>query len=76
MYLLSFRFIPESSRYLLVKGRVKETEKILRKIAEVNKKEYPDVELVHFKEQTTGNIRDLFHSRQMTHKTLVSWFCW
>lgn len=70
------RFVPESSRYLLVKGKTKEAEKILRKIATVNKKEYPVVDLVCFEEQSRGDIRDLFRSWKTTHKTLVSWFSW
>ena len=70
------RFIPESTRYLIVRGRYEETERILREVAKVNKREYPDVKLVQYKEQRTGDFRDLFASKKMAHKTLVCWFSW
>ena len=70
------RFVPESTRYLIVKGKCTETACILKEIARVNKKDYPDVQLVQYKNQKTGDFRDLFGSWKMAHKTLVSWFSW
>ena len=35
--------MPESARWLINRGRHKEAEKIIRKVAKVNKKELPDV---------------------------------
>ena len=74
--LVIHRFVPESCRYLIVKKRHKEAEQTLRKIAKVNKKKYPEEELVAYKEQRTGDIRDLFGSWKMVHRTLVCWFSW
>ena len=75
-YFVIQRFVPESCRYLIVKKKNKEAERILRKIAKVNKKKYPGEELVAYKEQRTGDIRDLLGSWKMVHRTLVSWFSW
>ncbi|XP_020616372.1 organic cation transporter protein-like isoform X1 [Orbicella faveolata] len=78
--ILGWRFIPESSRYLLLKGRVTETEDVLRDIAAANKKEYPD-ELLYNpsadgKVQKMGDVRDLFRTKKMLHRTVVSWYAW
>jgi len=73
------RFVPESVRYLLLKGKIKETEKVLRHIAHVNKKDYPSDPLhdpTQDGEQKMGDIRDLFRSKKMVHRTLVSWYTW
>ena len=75
------RFIPESARYLIVKGRIGDCEKTLREIARVNKKEYPDVSLKDpteggKHEVRLGDFRDLFRSKSYTHKTLVTWVAW
>jgi hypothetical protein len=73
------RFVPESARYLILKGKVKETEGILRKIAQVNKKEYPTEPLsdpTTQGEQKLGDFRDLFRTKKMIHRTLVSWYSW
>ena len=76
----SLRFTPESSRYLLLKGKVTETEQILRRIAATNKKTYPDEPLVDpnadGKLQDLGDVRDLFRTKKMLHRTLVSWYAW
>ncbi|PFX33207.1 Solute carrier family 22 member 5 [Stylophora pistillata] len=71
-------FTPESSRYLLLKGKVTETEQILRRIATTNKKTYPDEPLVNpnaeGKVQDLGDFRDLFRTKKMLHRTLVCWY--
>ncbi|KAJ7391895.1 hypothetical protein OS493_016191 [Desmophyllum pertusum] len=75
-----YLFTPESSRYLLVKGKVTETEEILRRIASTNKKEYPEEPLLNpnadGKVQNLGDFRDLFRTKKMLHRTLVSWYAW
>ena len=69
-------FIPESARWLLKKGQQSEARTILAKVARSNKKEMPEVELKLPKEETLGDLRDLFSSRKMAHRTLVSWLIW
>ena len=77
IYLIfSYSFIPESVRWLLKKGRQSEARTILAKVARLNKKEMPEVELKVPKEETLGDLRDLFSSRKMAHRTLVSWLIW
>lgn len=78
--ILGWRFIPESSRYLLLKGKVTETEEVLRDIAAANKKDYPEEPLYNpsadGKVQSMGDVRDLFRTKKMLHRTLVSWYAW
>ena len=77
IYLIFFHsFIPESVRWLLKKGWQSEARTILAKVARLNKKEMPEVELKMPKEETLGDLRDLFSSRKMAHRTLVSWLIW
>ena len=77
-YIFNFfhSFIPESVRWLLKKGQQSEARTILAKVARLNKKEMPEVELKMPKEETLGDLRDLFSSRKMAHRTLVSWLIW
>lgn len=74
------RFTPESSRYLLLKGKVTQTEELLRGIAATNKKEYPEESLLDLhaegKVEALGDVRDLFRTKKMLHRTLVSWYAW
>ena len=74
------RFTPESTRYLLLKGKLSETEEILRNIAATNKKKYPEEPLCNpsadGKVQQLGDVRELFASKKMCHRTLVSWYAW
>ena len=41
-FVLSLRLVPESARWLVVKGRRKEAEEVLRKMAAANGKTYPE----------------------------------
>jgi len=78
--IIAWRYVPESTRYLLLKGKVAETEEILREIATTNKKEYPNEPLFNpsadGKVQNLGDVRDLFRTKKMLHRTLVSWYAW
>lgn len=70
---------PESVRWLLKKGRVSEAREILRKVARLNGKEIPDEALQlpnDEKVERLGDLRDLFISGKMAHKTLASWLMW
>lgn len=71
-----FSFSPESVRWLLVKGKVQQAEAALRKVAKCNQKPIPEEPLKGCERQRLGDLRDLFKSRSITHKTLVSWYCW
>ncbi|XP_022803502.1 solute carrier family 22 member 15-like [Stylophora pistillata] len=78
--ILAWRFVPESSRYLLLKNKLAETEEILREIAATNKKKYPEEPLdnpcADGKVQQIGDFRYLFRTKKMVHRTLVSWYAW
>ena len=80
LFIFFLRYVPESTRYLLLKGNIKETESILRNIAATNKKEYPEEPLYNpsaeGKVQQLGDVRDLFRTKKMCHRTLISWYAW
>ena len=69
-------FTPESVRWYLVNGRTEAAEEVLQQVAKFNKKPIPQESLQNYEKQRLGDLRDLFKSRSMTHRTLVSWFCW
>ena len=68
----------ESPRWLVLKGKLKEAEEVLNRIAEVNGKEMPEDKLQHEPEKQVrmGDLRDLFSSKKMAHKSLLSWYLW
>ena len=75
------RVVPESVRWLLTHEKTEEAEKVLKKVAKVNKKEMPDEGLGLPEDQRCGQRReagfmDLFGTRSMTKKTLISWISW
>ena len=71
---------PESLRWLLVKGKMEEAEKLYRKIARVNGKELPEerleIETKTGNETRLGDIRDLFRTRYLRATTVVTCFSW
>jgi hypothetical protein len=83
-YTAYIRITPESLRWLLVKGKIDEAKKTLQTAARVNKKVISDNDMILFGDwndedetkERLGDIRDLFASRAMAHRTLLSWFCW
>ena len=68
----------ESPRWLVLKGKLNEAEEVLNRIAEVNGKEMPEDKLQHEPEKQVrmGDLRDLFSSKKMAHKSLLSWYLW
>lgn len=51
----------------------------LTKVAEFNRKVMPTGELEEKDTNSTrrqGDFRDLFSSKEMTKRTLISWFAW
>ena len=78
--LLSQSLIPESLRWLLVKGKMEEAEKLYRRIARMNGKTLPaeglEIDTATDAQTRLGDFRDLFKTRHLTKTTLISWFCW
>ena len=79
--LLIFLYIdsltPESVRWLMIKGKTEEAKEIFRKIAKVNKMPMSDMDLKPPEDdQRLGDVRELFATRKMVQKTLLSWYCW
>ena len=68
----------ESPRWLVLKGKIDEAKVILERVAKVNGKEML-IEPLHYepdKQVRMGDLRDLFMSWKMAHKTLLSWYLW
>ncbi|EFX84970.1 hypothetical protein DAPPUDRAFT_99384 [Daphnia pulex] len=90
VYFLYIFFLPESMRWLLSQGRVKEVVEMLKKIASVNCRYIPDEILQKFTETMEhqreqadclrngrrANWRDLFQTPNMRMKTLIISFSW
>ena len=67
----------------MVKGKVEEAKKILINAAKLNNKNITEEELTLLGpeegengKQNFGDVRSLFASRGLAHRTLVSWYCW
>ncbi|KAJ3635442.1 hypothetical protein MTP99_008350 [Tenebrio molitor] len=72
--------LPESPRWLLAQGRVKEAEKILVQMARINGRKLPDnvfaeLEVKH-DERSTYGIKHLFQSTNLRRKTVIITFIW
>ena len=80
------RIIPESGRWLLVRGRVDEAGQMVRKFAKKNSimSDYLNRALAKCSRgeilARTRKIRhsplDLFRTPRMRKRTLILWFCW
>ena len=63
----------------MLKGKLEEAEVIFKRIADVNGKEMPKEPIHQEPEENKvrmGDLRDLFSSKKMTHKALMSWYIW
>ena len=88
MNILTLRFVPESYRWLVARGRFAEAEVVIRKMAYMNKKQMPDLEKIRLKmeedrdfmaRQTSGKIYsvvDLFRTRKFLKITPLFNFIW
>lgn len=86
LFLLLWLIIPESGRWLLVRGRVDEAGQIVRKFAKKNSimSDYLNRALAKCSRgeilARTRKIRhsplDLFRTPRMRKRTLILWFCW
>jgi len=70
------RFVPESVRWLLVKGKTEKAQAILEKVAKVNKKEMP-VDDLHVPVTTANKgVLELFKTWKMTKLSLIQIYAW
>ncbi|XP_022110857.1 organic cation transporter protein-like [Acanthaster planci] len=82
LYFLLYFFIPESARWEVSKGRYKNAERTLRKMAARNKKEFPEEmfspEIIASKQHNEGQqtFVALFRTPNMRIKTLNLMFYW
>ena len=82
-FLLLNRFVPESFRWLVTRGRFKDAEKVIDKIASLNGHVSPDVTKVieQASLERKGKTKhysaiDLFKTRESIIKTLALLFIW
>ncbi|XP_038059886.1 organic cation transporter protein-like [Patiria miniata] len=84
LYFLLYFFIPESARWQMSKGKYKQAEKTLRKVAARNKKEFPEemftsCEIIGAAKQENEGQQTfvaLFRTPNMCIKTLNLMFYW
>ncbi|XP_046579732.1 solute carrier family 22 member 4-like [Haliotis rubra] len=83
--LLTWFVVPESLRWLVAKGHLKEARRIINRIAKFNKKPVPDMsilELIAEEERAERNTAksysyiDLVRTRTLRPKTLITSFLW
>ncbi|XP_019385652.1 PREDICTED: solute carrier family 22 member 13-like isoform X1 [Crocodylus porosus] len=70
---------PESARWLMAKGKIKDAKKLFQKAAVMNKRTIPPElldELTPEKESKSGNILDVFRKRHLRKVTLIMSAAW
>ena len=65
------KWMPESSRYLLAAGKVRDAEKVLQHVAEINGGEIPNGQLKPVKISRRGNPLDAFKEAYRFHSILL-----
>ncbi|KAM9573393.1 solute carrier family 22 member 13-like isoform 2-T3 [Guaruba guarouba] len=71
--------LPESARWLVIKGRIEEAKKVLQKAASINKRTIPPELLEQLKPETQpkpGSTLDLFRKKHLRKVTLVMTCTW
>ncbi|OCT75453.1 solute carrier family 22 member 13 [Xenopus laevis] len=71
--------LPESARWLFIKGKNEKAVKLLKKAASMNKKKIPEDLLMQFHEEKSpqsGNMIDLFRNKTLRKLTLVMCLVW
>ncbi|NXR10953.1 S22AD protein, partial [Semnornis frantzii] len=74
-----FQMLPESARWLVTKGRIKEAKKVLQKAASFNKCTIPPElleQLKPLKQTKSGSILDLFRKKHLRKVTLIMSCAW
>ncbi|RMX39032.1 hypothetical protein pdam_00021865, partial [Pocillopora damicornis] len=74
--LVFWKFIPESVRWLLVKGKKEKAREILSNVAKVNKKEMPSEELRVPVTTASKGIFELFKTWNMAKLSLIQCYAW
>ncbi|XP_065064344.1 solute carrier family 22 member 3-like isoform X2 [Rhopilema esculentum] len=76
--MLSWRYVPESVRWLRMKGRLDEAMQVLKEIARANKRDISNMEIIpvenNFNSKST--IADLFRSPVLALYTAIQIFAW
>uniref|UniRef100_A0A672TUX3 Major facilitator superfamily (MFS) profile domain-containing protein n=1 Tax=Strigops habroptila TaxID=2489341 RepID=A0A672TUX3_STRHB len=67
--------LPESARWLVIKGRIEEAKKVLQKAASINKRTIPP-ELLEQVPPKPGNPLDLFRKKHLLKVTLIMLCTW
>ena len=71
------RFVPESARWLLSKGRTQEAEEVVQKAAKTNGVSLPEKIFKDFEEnQTVEKLSQVFHSPTILIRTAVIFLNW
>ncbi|XP_050408423.1 solute carrier family 22 member 7 isoform X2 [Patella vulgata] len=82
---LGFFFVPESIRWLTVKGKLEDAAAVARNIARRNKKPIPNTDILELvaederrinKTYSTYSHLDLFRNKRISLITLRVWFSW
>ncbi|XP_028398773.1 solute carrier family 22 member 5-like [Dendronephthya gigantea] len=75
--LFTWWFIPESVRWLLLRGRKTEAKEQLEKVAAINGREMPNESLQNIESSgETGSFKHLFFNWKVAKITLISWNLW
>lgn len=72
-------FIPESPKWLLAVGKVKQAEKIVRKAAKINGNELPEewhLNPILKEDEKKASFFDLFRHKNLALKTFILYFNW
>jgi len=76
---LFFKFFPESIRWLHLNGKTDEVMAILKKIARVNGKEFPDIKLEEVKQDASAGLhhyKHVFKPKKIAIRSLIQGYAW
>ncbi|XP_064652870.1 organic cation transporter protein-like [Lineus longissimus] len=83
IFLVAKLLVPESPRWLVTKGRFEEAEVFLRKVAKINRRQFPEnTKLESFIDHSANDDEkatsalDLFRTPNMRRRSLVSFYVW
>ena len=79
LYYFISRYVPESLRWLQLKGRHEEVGAIFQKISRVNKRDMPDYELNDVKDETQQGLThflNIFRPKKIAIRSLIQGYLW